>query len=172
MSQTKIQSVCFVCYAKVDEQKAQSVFEEINSTLEINYVLWSYRMVGDVDVYYEQVVAPAIEKADFVLFLLTKEIENDELARRVYSYCHNLNKSMIPLKIDNGRLRLKEFEFRTEVADFYDRQDKVNFLEQMHSWLGLVKIYPWSSVKFCSKCGKKVRTEACFCKWCGKQFKK
>lgn len=170
MDLTTIQNSFFVCYAKADEPLAHSMFEEINATLETNYVLWSYDMVGDAEIFFEKVAQPAIDKADFVLFILTKSIEKDEMARKVYSYCHNLNKSMIPLKVGKGRLRLRDFVFRTETANFDDRQDKVKFLEQMHSWLGLVKIYPWSSVKFCSKCGKKINTNARFCKWCGKQF--
>lgn len=170
MNQMAIQNSFFVCYAKADEPLVHTVIEEINGVLETNYVLWSYNLIGDPVTYFEKVAQPAIERADFVLFILTKAIEKDEMAQNVYSYCRNLNKSIIPLKVVRGRLRLRSFVFRTEIADFDDKQDKVKFLEQMHSWLGLVKVYPWSSVKFCSRCGKKIKTNAAFCKWCGKKF--
>ena len=102
--------------------------------------------------------------------MLSKNIEDDELAIRVQTYCHNINKSIIPLKIEKGRLRLKKFEFRANVVDFNERSEKMAFMEQLHSWLGLVKFYPWSEVEFCSRCGKKIKTNAAFCKWCGKKF--
>ena len=172
MEKVNIQEKFLVCYAKDVESLAMSVFKEINSTLEINYVLWSYGMVGDSDVYFEKVIEPAIDKADFVLFMLSKKVERDELAIKVHTYCHNVNKSLIPLKIEKGRVRLKKFEFRTNVIDFNEMSEKLSFMEQMHSWLGLVKYYPWSDIKFCSRCGKKIKTNAAFCKWCGKSFKK
>lgn len=170
MNQETIQSIFYVCYAKEDEPLAKAVMDEINNTLETNYNLWSYGMVGDSVVFFEEVVQPAIDKADFVLFMLTDSIEKDEMARKAYFYCHDLNKSMIPLKVGKGRLRLRSFVFRTEIVDFDDRQGKVNFLEQMHSWLGLTKVYEWSEVKFCSNCGKKINTLSTFCKWCGTHF--
>lgn len=165
-----IQRKFFTCYADGAEALAQSVMSEINATLEIDYVLWSHRVIGDKVLYYEQVVEPAIENADFVLFMLSKHMEEDELSNKVQLYCRNINKSVIPVKIDKGRLKLKKFEFRAKVYDFNDRSEKVAFMEQLHSWLGLVKFYPWSEVKFCSRCGKKIKTNAAFCKWCGKKF--
>lgn len=170
MDKVNVQDKFFVCYASDMEELAKSVMDEINSTLETSYVLWERHVLGDIDVFYEKVVEPAIEQAGFVLFMLSKNIEADELAIRVQTYCHNINKSIIPLKIEKGRLRLKKFDFRANVVDFNERLEKMAFMEQMHSWLGLVKVYPWSSVKFCSRCGKKIKTNAAFCKWCGKKF--
>lgn len=170
MESVSIQDKFFVCYANDMEDLAKSVVNEINSTLETNYVLWERHVLGDMDIYYEKVVEPAIERASFVLLMLSKNIEADKLACRVYSYCNNINKSLIPLKIERGRMRLKIFEFRISVVDFNEKEEKTAFMEQMHSWLGLVKFYPWSEVKFCSHCGKKVKTGVAFCKWCGKKF--
>ena len=170
MEKVNVQDKFFVCYASDMEELAKSVIAEINSTLETNYVLWERHTVGDVDVFYEKVVEPAIEQADFVLFMLSKNIEADELANQVQTYCHNINKSIIPLKIEIGKLKLRKFEFRANVIDFNENQEKMAFMEQMHSWLGLTKVYEWSEVKFCSNCGKKINTLSTFCKWCGTHF--
>lgn len=170
MDLIEAQNSFYVCYAKDDEQLAVTIIGEIAEDLDIRYGLWQYHLIGDESVYFESVVVPSVEKAGFVLLLLSRSSENDELVIKTQELCHNLNKRLIPVKICNGRLKLKSFSFRTEIVDYCDRPQKLDLLEQMHSWLGFAKVYPWSDVKFCSGCGRKIKTKASFCKWCGKHF--
>lgn len=171
MEKIDIQNKFLVCYAKLDEKLANAVVNEISKYLEVSYSLWSYAVVTDVDAYFEAIVVPIIDNADFVLLFLSGSVEQDEMVMKVYRYCNNLNKSIVPVKVDSRKLKFRDFAFRSRVFDYDKKEDKEDLLEQMHSWLGLVKIYPWSTVKFCSRCGKKVKTEALFCKWCGKYLK-
>lgn len=170
MNQETIQSCFFVCYAKADEKLANAVVNEISKYLEINYSLWSYAAVTDVDAYFENTVKPIIDNADFVLLLLSGSVEQDEMVMKVYRYCNNLNKSIVPVKVVPMKLKYRDLAFRSRVFDYDDKDGKEDLLEQMHSWLGLTKVYEWSPLKFCSSCGNKIRSNASFCMWCGKQF--
>lgn len=170
MEKTDVQNKFFVCYAKADEKLATDVVDEISKYLEINYSLWSYAGVDDVESYFESTVAPILDNVDFVLFLVNSTVEQDEMVKMVFKYCNNLNKSMVPLKVAPDRLRFKILAFRSKYYDYFEKDDKESLLEQMHSWLGLTKVYEWSPLKFCSNCGNKIRSNASFCMWCGKQY--
>ena len=52
MEKVNVQDKFFVCYASDMEYLAKSVMDEINSTLETNYVLWDRHTVGDLDIFY------------------------------------------------------------------------------------------------------------------------
>lgn len=170
MDKIDMQNKFFVCYAKADEKLANSIVDEISKYLEIDYTLWSYAKVDDVDAYFEANIAPVIDNCDFVLFFISGSVDQDEMVKKVYRYCNNLNKSMVPVKVDPFKPKLREMAFRSRVYDYDEKDDKEDLMEQMHSWLGLTKVYEWSPVKFCSGCGKMIRTNAPFCRWCGKQF--
>lgn len=170
MERIDIQNKFFVCYAKSDEVLAQKVMDEISKYLEISYTLWSYAAVHDVDSFFETNVVPIIDNVDFVLLLASNSVEQDDLALKVFRYCFNLNKSLIPVKVDSSRLKFREMTFRSRVFDYNDKDDKEDLLEQMHSWLGLTKVYEWSPLKYCSNCGERIRSNASFCMWCGKRF--
>ena len=170
MGKIDIQNKFFVCYAKSDEKLARNVVDEISKYLEINYSLWSYAAVTNVDSYFETNVEPIIDNCDFVLLLVSSSVEQDDMALKVYRYCHDLNKSLVPVKVDSSKFRLRQMAFRSRIYDYEEAEDKEDLLEQMHSWLGLTKVYEWSPLKFCSNCGNKIRSNASFCMWCGKQF--
>lgn len=170
MDLIETQKSFYVSYAKDDELLAVSVIGEIADELDIRYGLWQYHLISDTSLYFDNVVTSAVGNAGFVVLLLSKSSEGDELVRKTQELCRNLNKRLIPLKICNGKLKLRNFSFRTEIIDYNDRTQKLELLEQMHSWLGLAKVYQWSDVKFCSGCGRKIKTKASFCKWCGKHF--
>ncbi len=170
MEKIDIQNKFFVCYAKSDEKLANSVVNEISKYLEVSYSLWSYAGVTDVEAYFENTIEPIIDNADFVLLILSDSVEQDEMVMKVYRYCNNLNKSIVPVKVDPMKLKFRDLAFRSRVFDYDEKDDKEDLLEQMHSWLGLTKVYEWSPLKFCSNCGNKIRSNASFCMWCGKQF--
>lgn len=170
MEKISVQNKFFVCYAKAYENLATNIIGEISENLGINYSLWSYAEVDDVDSYFEYTVAPILDIAEFVLFIVNNSVEQDEMVMKVYKYCNNLNKSMVPVRVEPKRLKLNNMAFRSRIYNYLEKDDAESLMEQMHSWLGLMKVYEWSPLKFCSGCGKKIRTNASFCMWCGKQF--
>lgn len=170
MDKTDVQNKFFVCYAKEDEKLASRIIDEISKYLEVSYSLWSYAGIADMESYFESNIEPIIDNCDFVLLVLSNASEQDPLVMRVYKYCNSLNKSLVPVKSDPFKLKLRDLAFRSRIYDYEEKDDKEDLLEQMHSWLGLTKVYEWSPLKFCSNCGNKIRSNASFCMWCGKQY--
>lgn len=135
-----VQSRFFVIYPKENQSEAHSVLEQIKERLSIEYELWSYAAVDDEADYFEKVVAPAVEIADFVLVFVAKGTTDDYLLSETCRLCSNLNKRIAPVKIGNGRVKSKDWNFRSEILDYSDESERITIIEQMHSWLGLPKV--------------------------------
>ena len=127
----------FVAYPKKGEAEANRIVTEISERLLIDYDLWSYAAVEDAASYYQEVMEPAIENADFVLAFIAKNSEDDYLLTEAIRLCSNLNKSIVPIKLGKGWIREKHWGFRTKMMDLSDESQKVDLIEQMHGWLGL-----------------------------------
>lgn len=135
-----VQSRFFVIYPKENESEAHTVLEQIKERLFIEYELWSYSAVDDEADYFEKVVTPAVENADFVLVFVAKGSTDDYLLSETCRLCSNLNKRIAPVKIGNGRVKSKDWNFRSEILDYSDESERITIIEQMHSWLGLPKV--------------------------------
>ena len=59
----------FVVYPRLNQSATDKIMHDISFQLGFDYNLWSYAEVQDEEQYYTDVVAPAIEEADFVLIL-------------------------------------------------------------------------------------------------------
>lgn len=130
----------FVAYPKDGEGETNAIINIVKKRLNIDYELWSYADVQDETEYYQEVVEPAIQDADFVLAFVGKQTEEDYLLNESIRLCNNLNKSMVPIKVGSGRIKEKNWGFRTKVVDFCDESQRISLLEQMHGWMGLTKI--------------------------------
>lgn len=130
----------FVVYPRDGQGETMAIMKIIEKRLNINYDLWSYSDVKDETDYYQEVVEPAVQEADFVLAFVGKQSEEDYLLTETIRLCNNLNKSMVPVKLGSGRIKDKNWGFRTKVVDFYDESQRITLIEQLHGWLGLTKI--------------------------------
>ena len=133
----------FVCYAGCDEKMAREVVKAISHRLHAEYYLWSHNDIEDETDYIDSVVSPSIEKAEFILFLVTKEGSEERLLKEQFTIANNLNKRILPLIIEKnainlGVLKIKSpFAFRTGTLSYNDESDRINLITQMFSWLGL-----------------------------------
>jgi len=133
----------FVCYAGCDEKQVREVVDTISHRLHAEYHLWSHNDIEDEADYIDSVISPSIEKADFVLFLVSKEGSEERLLKEQFTIANNLNKRVLPLIIEKnainlGVLKIKSpFAFRTGTLSFNDENDRINLITQMFSWLGL-----------------------------------
>lgn len=130
----------FVAYPRDGEGETKAILNIVKKRLNIDYELWSYADVQDETEYYQEVVEPAIQDAEFVLAFVGKQSEDDYLLNESIRLCSNLNKSMVPIKVGSGRIKEKNWGFRTKVVDFYDESQRIGLIEQMHGWLGLTKV--------------------------------
>lgn len=130
----------YVAYPKDGEDETRAIVNNVKRRLNIDYELWSYAGVQDEADYYQQVVEPAIQDAEFVLVFVGKQSGDDYLLNEAIRLCNNLNKSMVPIKIGSGRLKEKNWGFRTKVVDFGDESQRIALIEQLHGWLGLTKV--------------------------------
>ena len=128
----------FVIYPKAEYDETDKIMQDITDRLEIDYQLWSYAVVNDEYEYYQEVVEPAIEKAEFVLVFLTKGAEEEYLMTETVRLCSNMNKNMIPIKLKNSKVKEKNWSFRAKILDYYDEGQRIKIIEQIHGWLGLV----------------------------------
>ena len=129
----------FVAYPKDGQGETMAIMKIIEKRLNINYDLWSYSDVKDEADYYQEVIEPTVQEADFVLAVVGKQSEEDYLLTETIRLCNNLNKSMIPIKLGSGRIKDKNWNFRTKIVDFTDESQRIALIEQMHGWLGLTK---------------------------------
>ena len=150
----------FVIYPKSRYDETNKIMQDIAERLVIDYQLWWYSDVSDkfqlrswlpdedqlwsytymnneYD-YYQNVVVPSIEKAEFVLVFLANGSENEYLVSESVRLCNNMNKSMIPIKLKNSDIKEKDWNFRSKILDYYDGEQRIRIIEQMHGWLGLV----------------------------------
>lgn len=130
----------FVAYPKNGESETNSIMDMIKKRLNIDYELWSYADVKDEVEYFQEVVEPAIENADFVLAFVNRRSEDDYLLKEAIRFCNNLNKSIVPIKFGSGRVRERNWDFRSKVVDIDDEPQRISLIEQIHGWLGLTKV--------------------------------
>ena len=146
----------FVIYPKARYDETNKIMQDIADRLGIDYQLWSYSDVNDEYDYYQSVVEPSIEKAEFVLVFLANGSENEYLVSESVRFSSNLNKSVVPIKLKNSDLKEKDWNFRSKILDYYDEGQRIKIVEQMHGWLGLVSkgdVYG-SKVVISTDCGK------------------
>ena len=136
----------FVCYAGCDEKKAREVVKDISHRLHAEYYLWSHNDIEDETDYIDSVVSPSIEKAEFILFLITKEGSEERLLKEQFTIANNLNKRILPLIIEKnainlGVLKIKSpFAFRTGTLSYNDESLR------HHRW----KVHHFRSVRHAS----------------------
>ena len=135
-----LQSKFFIVYPRDCQQEAMNVVDNINYRLGIDYPLWEYDSVDDTAGYFQEVAQPAIEEAMFVLAFIGKSSEEDYLLKQSVTLCQNLNKSLVPIKIGDGRVKDKNWGFRTRMVDYSEENQCITLIEQMHSWLGLTRV--------------------------------
>lgn len=134
-----------VSYALADEAKAKEVVESIYGRLKISYELYSISEQEDKDTYFDEVITPAIESADQVMFLYSREGANDTYLQQQFKLASNLNKPIIPIIIESSTLNLgilkvkSPFAFRTSSLKYEDEDDRIKITEQLHAALGLSK---------------------------------
>lgn len=135
-----LQSSFFIAYPRNYQKEAMNMVGNINYRLGINYSLWEYDSIEDTAEYFQEVAQPAIEEALFVLAFVGKSSEDDYMLTQCVTLCKNLNKSLVPIKIGEGRVKEKNWGFRTKMVDYSDESQRVGLIEQMHSWLGLTQV--------------------------------
>ena len=128
----------FVIYPKSRYDETNKIMQDIADRLVIDYQLWKYSDVNDEYDYYQNVIEPTIEKAEFVLVFLSKGAEEEYLVTETVRLCSNMNKNMIPIKLKNSDVKDKDWNFRAKLLDYYDEEQRIRIIEQMHGWLGLV----------------------------------
>lgn len=130
MSFLNIQDRFYVCFSKADNDIVQEIMSLLCEELRINYTLPSSFLVGNNS------VETIVEKSEFVLFFLSRNTLEDGYVEWVYELCNNLNKRIIPIKIE----QCDTWNFRSRTYDFYGRSICVELVQQIRSWLGLVKV--------------------------------
>ena len=134
------QSNFFVIYPRKSYKEAENAMRLIGYSIGRDCILYSYLDVHDEEDYYQNIVVPAIEKADFVLAFISNGAENEYLLRESVRLCNNLNKSTIPVKLGTGGIKESVWNFRSNIIDFSDNIQRSNLLGQIHAWLGSVVI--------------------------------
>ncbi len=130
----------FILYPRIAEEEAKSVVDEINYRLGTDYKLWSYAEVDDEEDYFERVIQPEIENSSIILAMVAKDTNNDVLLKKGCKLASDSGEQqIIPIKIGKGRVKAKDWAFRTDFVDFYDEPDRIKFIENMYGWLGLRK---------------------------------
>ena len=130
----------FILYPRIAEAEAKAVVDEINYRLCIDYQLWSYAEVDDEEEYFERVIQPEIENTRLVLAIVAKDTNNDFLLKKGCKLASDLGEQqIIPIKIGKGRVKAKDWAFRTDFVDFDDEEERIKFIENMFGWLGLRK---------------------------------
>lgn len=130
----------FILYPRIAETEAKAVVDEINYRLCIDYKLWSYAEVDDEDEYFEHVIQPEIENTRIVLAMVAKDTNNDFLLKKGCKLASDLGEQQIvPIKIGKGRVKAKDWAFRTDFVDFDDEEERIRLIENMFGWLGLRK---------------------------------
>ena len=130
----------FILYPRIAEEEAKEVVDALNYRLCIDYKLWSYAEVEDEEDYFDSVIQPAIENASIVLAMVAKDTNNDFLLKKGCKLASDLGEQqIIPIKIGKGRVKAKDWAFRTDIVDFDDEEERIKFIENMFGWLGLHK---------------------------------
>lgn len=130
----------FILYPRIAEEAAKKVVDELNYRLSLDYQLWSYAEVDDEEEYFDRVIQPAIESSSIVLAMVAKDTNNDPLLKKGCKLASDLGEQqVIPIKIGKGRVKAKDWSFRADIVDFEDEEERIKFVENMFSWLGLHK---------------------------------
>lgn len=129
----------FILYPRVVEEEARSVVDKLNDRLSIDYRLWSYAEVEDEQDYLERFIQPEIERADVILALVAKDTNEDYLLKNGCKYASDRDLPIVPIKIGKGKLRAKNWSFRTDIVDFDDEEERIKLVTNLYSWLGLRK---------------------------------
>ena len=132
----------FVVYPRLNQSATDKIMHDISFQLGFDYNLWSYAEVQDEEQYYTDVVAPAIEEADFVLIFIgyNSEKNYDYIVAKSASLCRNMNKSVLPVKYGSYEVDEKYWNFRAKMLNIYDEQQKDALIGQMRSWLGMIVV--------------------------------
>lgn len=130
MSFLNVQDRFYVCFSKADNDIVQDIMSLLCEELRIDYTLPSSFLVGNDS------VETIVEKSEFVLFFLSRNTLEDRCVEWVYEFCNNLNKRMIPIKIE----QCDTWIFRSRIYDFYSRSNCDELVQQIRSWLGLEKV--------------------------------
>lgn len=94
MSFLNVHDRFYVGFSKADNDIVQEIMSLLCEELRIDYTLPSSFLVGNDS--SENIV----EKSEFVLFFLSSNTLKDRCVEWVYELCNNLNKRMIPIKIE------------------------------------------------------------------------
>lgn len=130
----------FILYPRIAEEEAKKVVDALNYRLCLDYQLWSYAEVDDEEDFFDRVIQPAIENSSIVLAMVAKDTNNDPLLKRGCKLASDLGEQqVIPIKIGKGRVKAKDWAFRADIVDFEDEEERIKFVENMFSWLGLHK---------------------------------
>lgn len=126
----------FILYPRISEEEVKGIVDELNYRLSIDYKLWSYAAVQDEEDYFDRVLQPEVERADFILAMVAKDTANDNLLKKACKCASDNDKQVIPIKIGKGRVKSKDWAFRTEFVDFYNEEERIRLIEHMHGLLG------------------------------------
>lgn len=130
----------FILYPRVAEEDAMRFTQELNYRLAINYKLWSYAEVEDEVDYFERFIQPEIERAAIILALVAKDTQEDYLLKSGCKYASDLGEQQIvPIKIGDGKVKDKNWSFRTSIIDFSKEEERANLITNLYGWLGLRK---------------------------------
>ena len=130
----------FVVYPRKSYTEAKDAMQLIGYSIGMDCPLFSYSDVHDEAEYYQNIVVPAIEKADFVLAFICNGAENEYLLQESVRLCNNLNKSTIPVKLGSSDINGQVWNFRSSIIDFSNKSQRAILLDQIHAWMGSVVI--------------------------------
>ena len=134
-----------VSYAEIDEQEVRKAISEASKRLNIRIDLYSLSSQTDKDSFFDKQVFPSVEAASYLIFFYSKAGSSDPFLRNQFKMASDLNKPIIPVIIESNNLNLgmlkvkSPFPFRTQPLNYYDENDRIRLIEQLHSAYGLMK---------------------------------
>lgn len=128
----------YFCYAKDDYVEVQRIALEIEHELDARIDYFK----GDNSTQdIEENVFPLIERADVVLLFVSEASKESDFVKKCAKYALNQDKRVLPIEFGkSGRFSTspEEFKCRAKIVDFKDAEQKIKFLAQLRSAMGLV----------------------------------
>ena len=126
----------FISYSRQDLQQVESFVKMIERRANVKcWIDWNGIESGE---QFEDVIVSAIDSVDVVLFFISENSMNSTYAKMEVNYAYNIEKKVVPIVLDGGKLR-GWFLFKFGSVDFIDinnQQQCDKLIRNLQAWCG------------------------------------
>ena len=126
----------FISYSRQDLQQVEPFVKMIEQRANVKcWIDWNGIESGE---QFEDVIVSAIDSVDVVLFFISENSMNSTYAKMEVNYAYNIEKKVVPIVLDGGKLR-GWFLFKFGSVDFIDinnQQQCDKLIRNLQAWCG------------------------------------